>query len=330
MSDDLYRPDYPPLPRPPACDFDEEAIAPEDAAVLAELAVLQNQRPSWWGALILLTISLFLYMGVAQTQQAWDGVLLLVGALAFHELGHFVAMRFFGYRNLRMFFVPFFGAAVTGRHYNVEGWKKAIVGLMGPLPGIWLAAPAGFVGLALDQQWLVHVAWILLILNAFNLLPFLPLDGGWVLHSILFVRHPLLDVTFRLLASIGILGIAYLIGSWMLGIVGGFMLLSLPLTWRLARIAYNLRQRGVVTLSLEADTIPEETALPILAELRRVMPQQTTPRVLAQNLITVFETLNAHPPGVLASIGLFALYAGSFVMALVLTVVFIALGRPVA
>ena len=37
---------------------------------------------------------------------------ILVGVLFVHELGHWVAMRVFGYRNLKMFFIPFFGAGL--------------------------------------------------------------------------------------------------------------------------------------------------------------------------------------------------------------------------
>ena len=32
--------------------------------------------------------------------------------LLFHEAGHWVTMRIFKYRNLQMFFIPMFGAAV--------------------------------------------------------------------------------------------------------------------------------------------------------------------------------------------------------------------------
>ena len=38
-------------------------------------------------------------------------------------------MRAFKYRNVQMFFIPFFGAAVTGRNFSVAGYKKAIVSL---------------------------------------------------------------------------------------------------------------------------------------------------------------------------------------------------------
>jgi hypothetical protein len=177
-------------------EVDEEAISPLQAAVLAELERLQNQQPGWGGALAVLVVSLLLYMGAARVERAWDGLIILLPVLAFHELGHYVAMRCFGYRNLRMFFIPFFGAAVSGRHYNIAGWKKALVALAGPLPGILIGAPLGMVGLLLREPKVIEVAMLLLILNGFNLLPFLLLDGGWVVHAVLFVRHPVLDVLF--------------------------------------------------------------------------------------------------------------------------------------
>ena len=44
----------------------------------------------------------------------WGFAAILVGVLLIHEAGHAIAMRAFGYREISMFFIPFFGAAVTG------------------------------------------------------------------------------------------------------------------------------------------------------------------------------------------------------------------------
>lgn len=297
------------------------AISPLDAEVLAELDRLQNRRPGWGGAIIVLVVSLMLYLGAAKAERAWDGIFILVLVLAFHELGHYVAMRVFGYRNLRMFFIPFFGAAVSGRHYNVAGWKKAVVALAGPLPGIFIGAPLGVLGMVLREPKIMEVATLMLILNGFNLFPFLPLDGGWVVHGVLFVRHPVLDVVFRLVAGLALLGLALLLQAWILAGVAVFMLIALPVIWRLARVSHRLKQEGLAADSSDANTIPQPTALTILAEVRPVLPAQTSPRALAQHVANVFETLNAHPPSVLASLVLLSLHAGSFLLALVMTIV---------
>ncbi len=302
------------------------AIAPRDEAVLAELERLQTQKTGWGGAIGLLVISLILFMGAAGAQQIWDGIFILVPVLVFHELGHYLAMLGFGYRNIRMFFIPFLGAAVSGRHYNVAGWKKALVALAGPLPGILVGSIVGAVGLIVDApKYVMDAVLFTLFLNGFNLLPFLPLDGGWVVHAVLFVRHPVLDIVFRVIAAVCLAGLALLMQSWCLGSVALFMLFAAPMAYRTARIAQRLGTEGLVTRSPDGNSIPTEAALRILVELRRTLPTQTPANTMAQHVANVFETYNAEPPGVLASLGLLTLHAVGFLMALVLAVVILAI-----
>ena len=74
-------------------------------------------------------------------------------------------------------------------------------------------------------------------------------------------------------------------------------------------------------MSADNQSIPQEAALPILAALRTTLPMQAPPKSLAEHVAQVFQTLNTRPPGVLASIGLLGLHAGSFLAAVVLTIV---------
>src|SRR5262249_8843832 len=64
--------------QPPEPEVANVAISPQDQEVLTELERLQNQRPSWWGGLGVLAISLLLYMGAAQVDKAWDGIFILI------------------------------------------------------------------------------------------------------------------------------------------------------------------------------------------------------------------------------------------------------------
>src|SRR5437870_3320292 len=127
-----------------------EAASPidaDEAAVLVELDRLQNQRANLASTLLVLAVSILLFMGAWRIGQGQELLWTIIPILLFHELGHYVAMRWFGYRNLRMFFIPFFGAAVSGQNYNVPGWKKAVVALAGPVPGIVVGAVLGAVGI---------------------------------------------------------------------------------------------------------------------------------------------------------------------------------------
>src|SRR5262245_10303645 len=86
----------------------------------------------------LLFIALFSFFVLSQLDglKSLPRIATLVGVLLFHEGGHWAAMRVFGYRDVRVFFIPFLGAATSGRARGVAGWKEAVVSLMGPVPGI--------------------------------------------------------------------------------------------------------------------------------------------------------------------------------------------------
>ncbi|HEY7158106.1 MAG TPA: site-2 protease family protein [Gemmataceae bacterium] len=308
-----------------------------EEAVLARLERAPLEKPRWRNTLLILAISLLLFLAAGVRDAPGKILWILIGVLLFHELGHYLAMKWFGYRNVRMFFIPTLGAAVTGKHYNVSGWKKAVVALMGPIPGILIGAALGFAGIWWHRPLLIEIALLQVILNGLNLLPFLPLDGGWVLHAVLFCRHPLLDLAARVLALPVIFGLALLENRW-IALIGILFLISLPASWRVARTAQRLRRKGVSALSPDALSIPPPTARAILAELGAGKHNRMPANVLAQQVVRVFETLNARPPGVLASLALLGIHSAGFLGALVLAVVIVfaqrgALGRfsgPVA
>lgn len=298
-----------------------------ETAAIAELTRMQRKTSSWGATTAILAISLVLFIlsmrnGGSDGDEQWmsDGkfLLTLIPILFIHEFGHYIAMRGFGYRNLKMFFIPFFGAAVSGQHYNVPGWKKIIVSLMGPLPGIALGVIAGILGLILNRDWLVMAGLLSLIINAFNLIPILPFDGGWVAHAVLFSRSLLLDIGFRIVAAVGLLGMSiFLPGARFLMYAAIAMLISLPSALIIARVVSELRKEGFASSSLDGNTIPQESAKLILARLRSLKKKGLQAKLAAQYTLRIFETLNARPPGALASVGFLTLHFGSIVLAVV-------------
>ncbi len=289
--------------------------------VLARLQRIQTKNSGWVNFILILGISLLMFLAAGLRDVNRSFLWWMVPILLFHELGHYLAMRWFGYRNLRMFFIPFFGAAVAGKHYNIPGWKKAVVALAGPVPGIAVGAALGIAGIVVHQPKVAEVATLMMILNGLNLLPFLPLDGGWVVHAIVFCRHPLLDLAFRLAAILAFLGMAYVLGGVFFILAVG-LLVSLPAAWHVARVAQRLRRQPALAVSPDGVSIPTESVRTILAELGAGRHTRASANVLAQQVTNVFETLNARPPGILASGGLLAVHGGAFLAALVLAVVF--------
>jgi Zn-dependent protease len=288
-----------------------------DAAVLEQIEKLQNKQGSWWAALLLAVLSLGFFIGVGGVRWEKSFVTILTAVVAFHELGHYVAMRMLKYRDVRMFFVPLLGAAVMGRHYNVKGWQKAIVSLAGPVPGILVGLGLAAVGVATHNHIIEKAALVTLLLNGINLIPIVPLDGGWTLHAILFSRHFVLETAFLGCAGIGMLAASsFGLGKfWMyLGIA---VLVGLPASYRIARAAGRLKASGLAAVSADAQTIPPETALAILHEVKQTTTGMRSVKLLSSQTLSIFQKLNATPPGVLASIALLLVYLGAGAAAIV-------------
>ena len=293
--------------------------------ILAEIVTLQNRKASRSSGLLLLAASIVLFFGAGLTKMgsmhfSADFLVILMGVLLFHESGHWLAMRVFGYRNLKMFFIPFFGAAVTGRHYNVAGWKKVVVSLMGPVPGIVVGSAIGAVAVSLRSALLMKVALVAILVNGFNLLPLLPLDGGWVVHAILFSRHHLLELAFRIVALCALFVLAVYSSDNVLVAVAVAMSVSLPAMYKVAKITSDLRTSSLALTSDDGQTLPPAAAEVIVDRIKSAFPAKLTNRAAAQYTLQVFENINARPPRALASIGLGLLHLGGIMGAVVASI----------
>jgi len=291
-------------------DPTDEAMASANyGAVHAELKKLNNPERKWGKSLMVFAITLALFAMTGWVRYN-DPIFLgmLVGILFFHELGHFVAMRLFGYRNVRMFFIPLFGAAVSGRSFQPSGWKKAVVSLMGPLPGV-------IVGTALlgtflwghQPPWVLRLGLMLIFLNLFNLLPLQPLDGGRYINTVLFCRNRWLEAAFRVITSLLMGLLAWKLSSIILGVVAYVMLASTPISYRCAAIANRLRGH-LPKPAPDSDELPPQAVMMIVDEIRTVLPQLKTDAKIAATALNIYEEATTRPPSWLVSVGLLVLY----------------------
>jgi Zn-dependent protease len=115
---------------------------------------------------------------------SWEFGLGFVLLILVHELGHVAEARRQGAPVSLPTFIPFIGAYVTVRHAGLPPWRSALISLAGPFVGGLGAAAAWAIGSARDTTWLVVLANIGFLLNAFNLLPIGFLDGGTVARAI--------------------------------------------------------------------------------------------------------------------------------------------------
>lgn len=178
-------------------------------------------------------------------------IFLIVLVLFIHEMGHLIAMKTFGYEDVGMFFIPLIGAVVTGRKENVSQLQKIIVVLAGPIPGIIL----GIVLIVLSQYTgnetkIIVTGLIFLVLNALNLLPIDPLDGGKFFESLFFSFNEKIKVGFSLISALLVMGIAfyyqYTTGMsmqfYIFFIIGLFMLTRIRSLFRIIKIRKKINE----------------------------------------------------------------------------------------
>src|SRR5438067_300828 len=117
----------------------------------------------------------------------WFGIGLIV-LLFVHEMGHVIEAKRQGLPVSAPLFIPFLGAMITMREMPQDAWNEAKVAIAGPLVGSAGAAAFWAVGAATDSNHLRALAFLGFLINLFNLLPVVPLDGGRIVGAL----HPAL------------------------------------------------------------------------------------------------------------------------------------------
>ena len=305
-----------------------ERVIAEDA--MQALADREKPAKGFWGNRVgLLIVSLAAFAAVAFYHWRWQTVAAIIVVLLFHEAGHFAAMRWFGYRNIRMFFIPGLGAAVSGHAQFMPGYKRVIVALMGPVPGILAGALCWYIGLATDVAWWNLIAALLVLLNGFNLAPILPFDGGRVVDDTIVCRNPWLRASFSVAAGVALIAISFFDGTFLFRLLGLVVLLGVPRGFRHDFLAHKLKQDGIRPDS--ANPIGVERMETIVREVVAAQKKSMDQRAMRAEVLGVFDRWNIEPPSYGASMSLLVVYALSILAAMVvlyLTAAFRPSGAP--
>ncbi|HEU4420363.1 MAG TPA: hypothetical protein VFT55_15605, partial [Planctomycetota bacterium] len=175
-----------------------------------------------------------------------------------------------------------------------------------------------------DQApWTAQLVLMLVLLNAINLVPILPLDGGRLFETLVFARWPVLDVGFRVvtIAALGWLGVN---GEVLFGVLAALFLLSLRYHARIAFDAARLRRERPWPADPQALTDADLLALHTAA--RAAMPTAGAPRnrTVLQAAVQLFDRVARRPATVLQTLLLLlawflglVLAAGEFIWVMV-------------
>jgi len=260
---------------------------PKDILPLWNSFIVKNlldERESnggWLGKFVLFVGSALVFAVIFGFAFSWEFVPILVGVILLHELGHFYAMKWTGYKDLQIFFVPMLGAAATGKKQDASPLQQLFVYLMGPMPGLILSVPILWLGYTHNNSLLLGIGGVSFIINYLNLLPITPLDGGRVLDTLLFSRFPRAQFIFSLLSAMLMAAGGIALSDPILIGVGVLLLLSLPSSWNLSlmnralasvrRQRPNLNDPLLLTTgaleSLEVNSVPREAKFQCVRQL---------------------------------------------------------------
>ena len=165
--------------------------------------ILEEDKKNWMRkSLISLIIYAVLFYGIFDSSISYMAALLVV--LLIHELGHFFAMKLFNYNNVKLFFIPLLGAYVSGKKLIISQRQMSIVILAGPVPGIIIGFCLFMVNFSYPSEPLMMLANIFLFLNLFNLLPFMPLDGGRLIEVLFLKQNHSIRIVFTIISILGL------------------------------------------------------------------------------------------------------------------------------
>ena len=226
-------------------------LTPEERARLAELAYYEPPEPVRHeprfpllrklaapliaiGALavkfggVLLKFKFLLSMFVSAAFYVWFGGwwfgIGLVFLLFVHEMGHVLEAKRQGLPVSAPLFIPFLGALITLKQMPHNAWNEAKLAIAGPIVGSAGAAAVWIAGVAADSNHLKALAFLGFLINLFNLLPVVPLDGGRIVGAL----HPAL----WLVGFLALLGLVFVAPNPILIIILIFSGMELWQRWR--------------------------------------------------------------------------------------------------
>ena len=156
----------------------------------------------------------------------------LILCLVFHEYGHIRAMKRFGLKTKGIYLIPFVGGlALSDDRINTR-WQDVYISIMGPFFGLVLSCACLVVYWITDIELFAGLAAFNALLNLFNLLPVLPLDGGHVLKSIAFSVNSVFGLICCVLGAVAGVAVSYYFNLTLLGFLLAVGSIEIIFEWK--------------------------------------------------------------------------------------------------
>lgn len=166
--------------------------------------------------------------------------LALIFCLVTHEYGHIRAMRYFGLKTKGIYLIPFFGGMALSEDKINTRWQDVVIAIMGPTFGLALSLVLWLIYALTDQVFFAALANFNALINLFNLIPILPLDGGHILKSICFSIHDKVGVVLLGLGTALGIYVCISLNLSLLAFVMFIGALELAFEWRMRKFSQLL------------------------------------------------------------------------------------------
>ncbi|MES2799704.1 MAG: site-2 protease family protein [Bacteroidota bacterium] len=191
------------------------------------------------------SIVLFVLLFMVFFTEELNFILSLVVVLLVHELGHFLLMKNYNYKHVRMLFVPFMGAFVQGEKEEYSQKESLLVSVAGPFPGIVIGIILVLFSASYESNYVLEFGLLFFILNFINLLPLDPLDGASILKLLFKINQEMFSLVFTFASSLAMILVGWFISSWLMigfGFLMGFRVKSIQSNMQLRKL---LREENV-------------------------------------------------------------------------------------
>lgn len=206
--------------------------------------VLIQDKKNWVRkSIISLGIYAFLFYFIFNGDFSYIAAVLVV--LLIHEFGHFFAMKAFNYSNVKLFVLPLLGAYVTGKKSLISQRQMSIVILAGPVPGMIIGFCLLISNFYYPNERLEMLGNIFFLLNLFNLLPFMPLDGGRLLETLFINHNHTIRMVFTIISIMALAVLAIIAKSLIFLIIPVSMVFDLIMEIKNQKIREYLEQENI-------------------------------------------------------------------------------------
>ncbi len=296
-------------------------LLPNVELVVAQLRQRKGKKSPFAANLTLLIITVILFFGSGLMNNPILDTILLIFVIFIHEMGHLIAMKIYGYKDVKMFFIPFLGAAVSGKYSDISSTKKAIITLAGPLPGIIFGYILFILSLMFHSEVMLKISIMFSFLNALNLLPIYPFDGGRFLSELFFVRNRYFELIFKIAAALTLIFISFATKDFILAVIPLVILFSISTSFKLGTIAKNIREKFKENFTGNLLDQKNDIINEVISELLKNFPDSKGENFYENLVSDLWERIKYIPPKIFSTVSLTFTYSAITVVIIILAII---------